>query len=188
LEDCPVHNPRFCGVATKVVNAIASGDADTIVELSWSWDLDCHDIVAEVFPACQTQSTLSGYEIAHAGPTFEVLTQDQFRARLEAAFANIDPSFSDDHGGGSLEVLGIGRCGGSYDIAWTAAVGNGEAPADRLISVFELSRETDSWVSDVWYSYASEDATMFGQQRPVEEIIAEAGCGAASNPWPGIKA
>ena len=61
----------------------------------------------------------------------EVLDEDAYRGRLDAVVTNVDPSFSDELGDGTVRVLGVGTCGPdvpgrrTYHLAWTAAVGAG---------------------------------------------------------------
>lgn len=185
LEDCPVRDPQFCAVAVNVANAIVSRDTETLVLHSRPERFVCEDIQSELFPACTTHDVLQGYSIVGADLMAEVVPEDAYRDRLEAIFANVDPSFSDNYGGGSAEVLGIGRCGGdTYDIAWTAGVSGGDATAERVLASFELSRVSGPWLIELWLVDRLETWRSYDPFLSMEDIIASVGCDAASRPWP----
>ena len=185
LEDCPVHDVEFCKVGVEVANAIVSGDAETIVLNSRPDRLECEDIMADIHPGCQTQDVLEGYSVLSFDRDLvvDVLPERAYRDRLEAVFSTIDPSFSDGHGGGSPEVLGIGTCGGgAYDIAWTAGVSDADGISERILASFEFSRVAGSWLSELWI-VSPLNATMSPLDAP-EDVIASTGCDAAATPWP----
>lgn len=185
LADCPVRNADFCKVAVRVVNAIVSGDVETIVRNSRSDRLECEDIVVDIHPGCQTQDVLEGYSVLSfdRGLEVDVLPERAYRDRLEALFSDVDPSFSDGHGGGSPEVLGVGECGGgTYDIAWTAGVSGGDGGSSRILASFEFSRVAGPWMIELWI-VGPLDAALSPLDTP-EDAITSMGCDAASTPWP----
>jgi hypothetical protein len=185
LEDCPVRDADFCKVAVEVANATVTGDAETIVRNSRSGRLECENIMADVHPGCQTQDVLEGYSVLSfdRGLVVDVLPERAYRDRLEALFSHVDPSFSDGHGGGSPEVLGVGECGGgAYDIAWTAGVSDGDGGSTRILASFEFSPAAGPWMIELWI-VGPMDAALSPLDTP-EDTIASMGCDAASTPWP----
>ena len=189
LEDCPVPDPEFCGIAVRVANAIAAGDTQTLVRLSRSDRFECEDIQADLFSACETNDVLQGHSVVGADLTSEVLPEAAYVDRLEEIFSNVVPTFSDDHGSGSPQVLGIGRCGGdTYDIAWTAGVGERDATAERILASFEFSRTSGPWLIELWVVDSLETFRRLWSTPPDsgEGIIESIGCDAASTPWPAV--
>lgn len=128
---------------------------------------------------------LEGYSVLtfDGGPVIDVLPERAYRDRLDTLFSNVDPSFSDSHGGGSPEVLGVGECGGgAYDIAWTAGVSDADGTSERILASFEFSAGAGSWMVDLWIVGPLEAALS-----PLDtsaDVIASMGCDAASMPWP----
>jgi Tol biopolymer transport system component len=113
----------------------------------------------------------------------DVLPEQAYRDRLAALFSDVDPSFSDGHGGGSLEVLGVGACGGgAYDIAWTAGIRDADGTSERILASFEFSAGPGPWMIDLWIVGPLE-AALSPLDSP-EDVIASMGCDAASTPWP----
>jgi hypothetical protein len=100
---------------------------------------------------------LRGHAVASSVPVFEVLAPAAYRSQLEAILGNVDPSFTDDHGAGSIEVLGVGTCGPedlasrSYHLGMTMAVSESGAPPGRLLGSFELVHREGRWWISVWY-------------------------------------
>ena len=112
----------------------------------------------KIFPACAEGGVLRGHAVASSVPVFEVLSPAAYRSQLEAILGNVDPSFTDDHGTGSIEVLGVGTCGPessparrSYHLGMTMAVSDAGAPAERLLGSFELVFRGGRWWISVWY-------------------------------------
>ncbi len=187
LEDCPVRDVEFCKVAVEVANAIVSGDTETIFRNSRPDRFDCDDSVAAIHPGCQTQDVLEGYSVLSfdRDPVVDVLPERAYRDRLDALFSSVDPSFSDGHGGGSPEVLGVGECGGgAYDIAWTAGVSDIDGGSERILASFEFSRVSGPWMIELWI-VGPLNAALSPLDSP-EDVIASMGCDAASTPWPTV--
>lgn len=191
LTDCPVPDEAFCGVAVVAVNAIASGDAAALVELSRPDAYDCDVVMYEFFPGCVTTDVvLDGY--AFTSGTFpklttEVLSEKDYLHRLEAMFASVDPSYSDEHGSGATRVVGVKKCGGDWTITWTAAMSQGGAPSQRMAGFFGFVVEELG--SDEWFTpgpwvipLAYPEGEPFPPQGdpPLDEI----GCGEPTLPWP----
>lgn len=187
LEDCPVRDVDFCRIAVDVANAIASGDAETIVRHSRPDRFDCDASVGAIHPGCQTQDVLDGYSVLSfdRGPVVDILPEQAYRNRLATLFSKVDPSFSDGHGGGSPEVLGIGECGGgAYDMAWTAGVNDDHGGSDRILASFEFSHVAGHWFIELWIVGPLE-AALSPLDAP-DDLIASMGCDAASTPWPTL--
>jgi Tol biopolymer transport system component len=185
IADCPVSNVDFCEVAVRVANAIVSRDAETIIRNSRSARFDCDASVAAAHPGCQTQDVLEGYSVLtfDRGPVIDVLPEGAYRDRLNSLFSNVDPSFSDAHGGGSPEVLGVGECGGgAYDIAWTAGVKAEDGTSERILASFEFEGVAGPWTIELWI-VGPLDAGLSPLDTP-EDLVASMGCDAASTPWP----
>lgn len=185
LSGCPVSKETFCQVAVLMANAIATGDVDEIARVSRSLDLECDQILTESFPQCSSQSTLHGYSIGGPDFMFDVLSEADYRDRLADIFSNVDLSFSDGHGGGAPEVVGIGTCGGhSYSLLWTVAVRGGSDPAGRLTASIEFINEGDGWLGGIWWIATSEEMRSLAPWADDYELATGGGCDAAESPWP----
>ncbi len=171
------------------VNAIAADDADAIVRLGRPAVLDCRHIPSESFPGCGTHNVLEGYSVITASPknrtpsfvSVDVLSRRAYEDRLRSLFANVDGSFSDQHGGGEPTVLGVGKCGGSPSIAWTAGMSQTSEPAGRMYATLEFSLGDDGWKIDAMALYPPANWDALGPF--ADELLKELGCNAASNPW-----
>jgi hypothetical protein len=181
---CPVADEALCATATEVIQALQSADVDRLFALSREDRLVCADLALEYFPACETDDVLQGHALS--GPDFlvEVVDGDGYRVQLEAIMSNVDPSFSDELGDGGVRVIGVGICGPdipgrrTYHLAWTAAVSETGAPAERLLGSFELTFE-DDWRIALWYLGPLEEWEL-EQPDPLELAFCEAG----GTPWP----
>jgi hypothetical protein len=181
---CPVADEEFCATAVQVIEALQAGDADQLFTLSRSDRLVCARVSTEYFPGCRTDDVLEGHGSAGADFIVEVLDEDGYREQLEALATNVDPSFSDELGDGAVRVLGVGTCGPdipgrrTYHLAWTAAVSERGAPAERVLGSFELLFE-DDWRIVLWYVSPLEEWEA-EQPDPLELAFCEAG----RSPWP----
>ncbi len=123
---------------------------------------------------------------ALSGPDFvvEVVDEEGYREQLQAITSNVDPSYSDELGDGALRVIGVGTCGPdipgrrTYHLAWTAAVSETGAPAERILGSFELTF-ADEWKIALWYLGPLEEWEI-EQPEPLELAFCEAG----RTPWP----
>ncbi len=139
VSGCPVPDEAFCATAIEVIDALRSADVDRLIDLSREDRLVCAELAVEYFPMCEQDDVLEGYALGGSDFIIEVVDDDGYRSQLEAIIPNIDTSFSDELGDGSVRVIGLGTCGPNepgrrtYHIAWTAAVGEAGAPAERLL-------------------------------------------------------
>jgi hypothetical protein len=184
-DGCPVQDERFCVRASAAANALVAGDAASLFDLSFSQRFDCDEVETQFFPACESNDRLAGYSVVGADFRIEVLDPGAYRSQLRAVFGAIDPSFSDEHGGGAPQVLGVGTCGPpepgrrSYHLVWTAAASQGGAEPDRLIGSFEFVLD-EEWVIGLWFL-----DTLDGWGEVYSDPFAEAGCAGGRSPWLG---
>jgi hypothetical protein len=182
---CPVDDEAFCATAFDAIEALQAGDAAQLFALSREDRLVCARVNQEYFPGCETQDVLVGHGSSGATFVVEVLDEEAYRAQLEAIVTNVDPTFADELGDGSVRVIGVGTCGPdvpsrrTYHLAWTAAVGEGGAPAERLLGSFEFLFKDDDWRIALWYLDPLEEWEA-EQPDPLELAFCEAG----RTPWP----
>ena len=181
---CPVTDVVFCQTAVEVIGALQAGDSDGLFELSRSDRLVCADVNQDYFPGCEEADVLEGHGLS--GPTFivDVVGDAAYRQRLEDVVSGIDPSFEDEIGTGDVRVLGVGTCGPdipgrrTYHLAWTAAVGEGGAPAERVLGSFELTFD-EEWKVALWYLGPLDE---WEQEQPPDPMSL-AFCEAGRSPW-----
>jgi hypothetical protein len=184
VEGCPVADERFCGAAVDVATALGKGDAGELFDLSRADTIECSEVAREYFPGCRTDTTvLEGYGLSGATFIVEVVSGDRYRRQLDAIVDGVDPAFSDELGDGAPRVLGVGTCGPdipgrrTYHLAWTAAVSEGGAPAERLLGSFELTFE-DDWRIALWYL-----DTLEAWEAEQTDPLTQAFCEAGRTPW-----
>ena len=154
---CPVDDADACDRLAMAARALTQADATALAGLSRPDRFECDDVPAEIFPACAAGGVLRGHAVASSAPVFEVLAPAAYRSQLEAILGSVDPSFTDDHGTGSIEVLGVGTCGPeelarrSYHLGMTMAVAESGAPPERLLGSFEFVHREGRWWIGVWY-------------------------------------
>ncbi len=147
--------------------------------------LVCAELAVEYFPGCETRDVLQGYGLRGSNFIVELVDDDGYRDQLEAISSNVDPSFVDDLGGGEARVLGVGTCGPdipgrrTYHLAWTAAVSEAGAPAERVLGSFELTFARNEWRIALWYLGPLAEWEV-DQPDPLELAFCEAGM----TPWP----
>ncbi len=90
----------------EVIDALQAPDVERLFALSREDRLVCARLAVEYFPMCETDDVLEGYGLS--GPNFfvEVVHAVGYRGQLEAIVSNIDASFSDELGDGSVRVIG----------------------------------------------------------------------------------
>lgn len=182
---CPVDDEAFCATAVEAIEALEAGDAEALFALSREDRLVCAKVNQDYFPGCETDDVLVGHGSSGATFVVEVLGGDAYRDQLGAIVTNMDPTFADELGDGSVQVIGVGTCGPdipsrrTYHLAWTAAVSEGGAPAERLLGSFEFLFKDDDWRIALWYLDRLEEWEA-EQSDPLELAFCEAG----RTPWP----
>jgi hypothetical protein len=183
IEGCPIDDAAACEVIASAATALAASRSADLLELSRPDRFDCEQLSADLFPGCAEGGDLRGHPIASAVPVFEVLPRPGYRSQLEAILGNVDPSFMDDHGGGAVEVLGVGTCGPeeierrSYHLGMTMAVSDRGAPAERLLGSFEFINREGRWWIGLWYL-----DTFDGWEQVSPDPFATIACG-NMEPW-----
>jgi hypothetical protein len=181
---CPVSDDAFCDTATRIGQALLDRNAEALLRLSRSTTIECAEIAREYFPGCADADVLTGYGVSGADFSVDVVPRPAYARRLDALVAGIDPSFSDELGGGAPSVIGVGTCGPNipgrrtYHVAWTAAIGAGGGSAERHLGSFEVTFENDRWRVALWYLDPLE-AWEAEQPDPAALAFCEAGL----HPW-----
>ena len=153
---CPVEDDEFCDTATRIGKALLERDAATLLRLSRSDTLDCARIAREYFPGCEDADVLTGYGLSGADFVVDVVRRSAYAQRLDEVVSGIDPAYSDELGGGSATVIGVGTCGPdiprrrTYHVAWTAAIDDGDG-AERHLGSFEVGFDGERWGVILWY-------------------------------------
>jgi hypothetical protein len=185
VSGCPVDDEVFCETAVDTIEALQAGDAERLFALSREDRLVCAKVNQDYFPGCETDDVLVGHGSSGATFLVEVLDEDAYRGQLEAIVTNMDPSLSDELGDGGVRVVGVGTCGPdipnrrTYHLAWTAAVSEDGAPAERVLGSFEFLFKDDEWRIGLWYLSPLEEWEA-EQPDPLELAFCEAG----GTPWP----
>ena len=181
---CPTADEAFCETATAAANALASKDADELVELSRADTVDCAEVLQEYFPQCRTDDVLVGHGFSDADLTVELLTEAAYRERLETITGGLDTTFTDQLGDGAVRVVGVGTCGPdvpgrrTYHLAWTAGLSDdGNAP-DRVLGSFEFTFDSD-WRIALTYL---DRLKRWEKEQP--NPLTESFCEAGRTPWP----
>ena len=181
---CPVLDEDFCSTAVEVIEALQAADVDRLFALSREDRLVCAKLTVENFPMCAEDDVLEGHALGGSDFIIEVVDGDGYRRQLEAIVPNFDASFSDELGDGSVRVIGVGTCGPdiprrrTYHVAWTAAVSEAGAPAERQLGSFELTFD-DDWRIVLWYLGPLADWERDQPPEPLELAFCEAG----RSPW-----
>jgi hypothetical protein len=168
----------------EVIEALQAADVDRLFALSREDRLVCAKLAVENFPMCAEDDVLEGHALGGSDFIIEVVDGDGYRRQLEAIVPNVDASFSDELGDGSVRVIGVGTCGPdiprrrTYHVAWTAAVSEAGAPAERLLGSFELTFD-DDWRIVLWYLGPLADWERDQPPEPLELAFCEAG----RSPW-----
>lgn len=184
VSGCPVDDEAFCETAVDTIDALQAGDADALFALSREDRLVCAKVNQDYFPGCETDDVLVGHGSSGATFIVEVLDEQAYRGQLEAVVTSMDPGFSDELGEGTVRVVGVGTCGPdiprrrTYHLAWTTAVSEGGAPAERVLGSFEFLFKDDEWRIGLWYFSPLEEWEA-EQLDPLELAFCEAG----RTPW-----
>jgi hypothetical protein len=181
---CPVQDEAFCGTAQEIVSSLSGGEGASLVPLSRSTRIDCDEVEREYFPACASEDVLEGYGISGAGLLVEVLGRRAYRQQLEAIVGGVDATYSDELGGGSVQLIGVGTCGPdipgrrTYHLAWTAAVAEAGSPSERLLGSFEVTFDDEEWRIALWYL-----DTLERWEAEQTDPLTDSFCEAGLHPW-----
>ena len=153
---CPVTDDAFCDTATRIGRALLERDAAALLRLSRSDTIECASIARQFFPGCADVDAITGYGLSSAAFVVELVPRSVYGRRLDAVISGIDPAFTDELGGGSATVIGVGTCGPdiprrrTYHLAWTAAIDEGDG-AERHLASFEVGFDGEDWRVILWY-------------------------------------
>jgi hypothetical protein len=151
-----VSDEAFCDTATSIGRALIDGEATALLQLSRSGTIECARVARQYFPGCADADVLAGYGLSDAGFIVDVVPRSAYAQRLDAVISGIDPAFTDELGGGSATVIGVGTCGPdiprrrTYHLAWTAAIDEGDG-AERHLASFEVGFDGEGWKVILWY-------------------------------------
>jgi hypothetical protein len=125
---CPVDDAALCGRAAAAADALAAGDVDRLVALSYADEFRCDELPADLFPECAPGQILEGHPFTDGTAEIRVLTEEELRSRLARL--------------GEPVVLGMGTCGPddperrSYHLAFEG---------DDVLGSLELVRREGEW-------------------------------------------
>ena len=154
---CPLDDPAACQVIGEAATSLVAGDAEGLLRLHRPDVFDRSEVEVEIFPACAEGGVLRGHPIASAAFGIEVLSPSRYQRQLVSVVGAIDPSFEDDHGDGTMKVLGVGTCGPpdlagrSYHLGYTAAISEAGAPPERVLGSFEVIHREGRWWIGLWF-------------------------------------
>ena len=152
---CPVDDAALCGQAAAAADALAAGDVDGLVELSYADEFRCDELPGELFPDCAPGRVLDGHPATDGGAEIRVLTEEEYRSRLAAL--------------GEAVVRGVGTCGPddpdrrSYHLAFEAG---------EQLGSLELVRRDGAWRIGMLFADTEE-----GWKRQFSDPEAELACG-----------
>ena len=182
---CPVTDNAFCDTATQIGRALLDRDAAALLQLSREDTIECARVERQYFPGCADADVLTGHGLSSADFIVDVLPRSAYALRLEEVISLIDPSFTDELGGGSATVIGVGTCGPdiplrrTYHLAWTAAIDEGDG-AERHLASFEVGFDGEDWEVILWYLDPLE---VWEEEHP--DPMALSFCEAGLHPWSG---
>ena len=180
---CPVTDDAFCDTATQIGRALLQRDAAALLRLSRSDTIECARVARQYFPGCADADVLTGYGLSSADFIVDLLPRSAYARRLDAVISGIDPAFTDELGGGSATVIGVGTCGPdiprrrTYHLAWTAAIDEGDG-AERHLASFEVGFDGEDWKVILWYLDPLE---AWEEEHP--DPMALSFCEAGLHPW-----
>ena len=182
---CPVTDDAFCDTAARIGRALLEKDAGALLRLSRSDTIECARIARQFFPGCADVDAITGYGLSDAAFVVELVPRSAYARRLDAVISGIDAAFTDELGGGSATVIGVGTCGPdiprrrTYHLAWTAAIDEGDG-AERHLASFELGFDGEDWKVILWYLDRLE---AWEAEHP--DPLALSFCEAGLHPWSG---
>jgi hypothetical protein len=180
---CPVTDEAFCDTAAQIGRALLERNAAALLRLSRSDTIECARIARQFFPGCADVDAITGYGLADADFVVELVPRSAYARRLDAVISGLDPAFTDELGGGSATVIGVGTCGPdtprrrTYHLAWTAAIDDGHGVERHLASV-ELGFDGEDWKVILWYVDSLE---AWEEEHP--DPLALSFCEAGLHPW-----
>lgn len=180
---CPVTDDDFCDTATRIGRALLERDAATLLRLSRADTIECARIARQFFPGCADVDAITGYGLSTADFIVELVPRAAYARRLDAVVSGIDPAFTDELGGGSATVTGVGTCGPdiprrrTYHLAWTAAIDVGDG-TERHLASFELGFDGEDWRVILWYR-----DTLDAWEEEHLDPTALSFCEAGLHPW-----
>jgi hypothetical protein len=180
---CPVTDDAFCDAATQIGRALLQRDAAALLLLSRSDAIECARVARQYFPGCADADVLTGHGLSGADFIVDILPRSAYAQRLNAVISGIDPAFTDELGGGSATVIGVGTCGPdiprrpTYHLALTAAIDEGDG-AERHLASFEVGFDGKDWNVILWYLDGLE---AWEEAHP--DPMALSFCEAGLHPW-----
>jgi hypothetical protein len=180
---CPVADDEFCDVATRIGRALLDRDAAALLRLSRSDTIECAQVAREYFPGCAEAEMLTGHGLSGADFVVDIVPRPSYARRLDVVISGIEPGFSDELGGGSASVIGVGTCGPdipqrrTYHVAWTAAIDDGSGP-ERHLGSFEVGFDGTDWKVILWYL-----DTLDAWEAEHPDPMALSFCEAGLHPW-----
>jgi hypothetical protein len=177
VEACPVDDSDACDALTAGAIAILSDNAEELTELSRPQRWPCNEF-ADVLPTCTEQSAISGFTLAAANPPLEVLSRSDYTNRLAMILGGASAEYSDEHGDGSLRLLGVNTCeepdpdDSSHHLAYTFASARDGEPPERWVATFEFAKSGGRWQIGIAYA----DAVAAWETR-FADPLSEIGCG-----------
>jgi hypothetical protein len=180
-----VSDDAFCDTATRIGRALLERDAAALLKLGRSDTIECAKVAREYFPQCADADVLTGYGVSVADFIVEIVPRSAYSRRLEDVVSGIDPAFTDELGGGSPTVIGVGTCGPdiperrTYHVAWTAAIDDGGG-AERYLASFEVGFDGEDWKVILTYLDTLE---AWEQEQPDPMTLSF--CEAGLHPWNG---
>jgi hypothetical protein len=182
---CPVRDEQFCATAVAVADALGTGNAQRLLELSREDQLDCGDVSVEYFPDCTTaDAVVEGHGLSGPDLLVNLIDRGEYEEWLRAITTGIDPSYTDELGDGSVRLIGIGTCGPdepgrrTYHVAWTAALSADDSGVERVLGSFELLSSDGEW--RIVLAYVGSLADWESAQN---DAARTAFCEAGRSPW-----
>jgi len=171
-----------------VRDALLAGDAAAVVAHSREDIIDCSEIAREHFPGCATADVLEGYGRSDAGLIVEFVDADTYAATITEVLDEIDPSYGDELGDGSMRLVGVGTCGPdepgrrTYHLAWTAGRSGADgAPPTRVLGSFEFGSRAPDGEWRIILTYVD---TLEAWEVTQADPMRSAFCAAGRSLWP----
>jgi hypothetical protein len=184
VGDCPVDDRRFCQEASALANALTQAGGGAVFTLSRRGRFDCAELDLDRFDQCEAREVLRGYTIATYRGEFSVVPAARYRNLLEFFVEAIDEEYSDEIGGGQMQIVGISACGSgdedrSYHLVFTAGL---DDPDDafagtRFLGTYEFTRRDRGWAIAVAHLGLFTDWELL-----LDDPLSQIACGGI-RPW-----